>query len=224
VTDRYAKAIEQLGSDKLDVRIGGIYALERIARDSSRDHPTVIEVLSAFVRVHSLERWPPLPADDQAGVSHSQRKTRPDVQAAMTVIGRRITEHDRKWVDLQHADLTSADLSYAVLTKAVLINTDFTGAFLCSADLTGADLTGADLTGAFLGGADLTRADLTRADLTGADLSIAVLDGTDLRSADLTGALWPWNGAIPEGWELDADSGRLRRIAPAAETERNQAE
>ena len=29
VTDRYTKAIEQLGSDKLDVRIGGIYALER---------------------------------------------------------------------------------------------------------------------------------------------------------------------------------------------------
>ena len=34
VTDRYTKAIEQLGSDKLDVRIGGIYALERIAHDS----------------------------------------------------------------------------------------------------------------------------------------------------------------------------------------------
>jgi hypothetical protein len=41
VTDRYTKAIEQLGSDKLDVRIGGIYALQRIARDSARDHPTV---------------------------------------------------------------------------------------------------------------------------------------------------------------------------------------
>ena len=39
VTDRYTKAIEQLGSDKLDVRIGGIYALERVARDSARDHP-----------------------------------------------------------------------------------------------------------------------------------------------------------------------------------------
>ncbi len=34
VTERYTKAIEQLGSDKLDIRIGGIYALERIARDS----------------------------------------------------------------------------------------------------------------------------------------------------------------------------------------------
>jgi len=44
VTDRYTKAIEQLGSDKLDVRIGGIYALERVARDSARDHPTIMEV------------------------------------------------------------------------------------------------------------------------------------------------------------------------------------
>ena len=55
VTDRYTKAIEQLGSDKLDVCLGGIYALERIARDSARDHPTVIEVLSAFIREHSHE-------------------------------------------------------------------------------------------------------------------------------------------------------------------------
>ena len=59
VTDRYTKAIEQLGSDKLDVRIGGIYALERIARDSAKDHPTVMEVLTAFIRAHSREPWPP---------------------------------------------------------------------------------------------------------------------------------------------------------------------
>jgi uncharacterized membrane protein len=48
VTDRYTKAIEQLGSDKLDVRLGGIYALERVALDSPRDHLTVIEVLTIF--------------------------------------------------------------------------------------------------------------------------------------------------------------------------------
>src|SRR5271165_3065503 len=59
VTDRYTKAIEQLGSDKPDVRIGGIYALERVARDSARDHPTVMEVLTAFIREHSREHWPP---------------------------------------------------------------------------------------------------------------------------------------------------------------------
>jgi hypothetical protein len=34
ITERYSKAIEQLGADKLDVRLGAIYALERIATDS----------------------------------------------------------------------------------------------------------------------------------------------------------------------------------------------
>jgi hypothetical protein len=55
LTDRYAKAIEQLGNDNLDVRLGGIYSLEQIATDSprDRDQATVVEVLSAFVRVHS---------------------------------------------------------------------------------------------------------------------------------------------------------------------------
>jgi hypothetical protein len=69
VTDRYTKAVEQLGSyNKLDVRIGGIYALERVAHDSPRDHPTVMEVLAAFVREHSREPWP-LPADDELGTT-----------------------------------------------------------------------------------------------------------------------------------------------------------
>jgi len=55
LTERYSKAIEQLGDEKLDVRLGGIYALEQIATDSprTRDQATIVEVLSAFVRVHS---------------------------------------------------------------------------------------------------------------------------------------------------------------------------
>jgi hypothetical protein len=44
------KAIEQLGSGRLDVRIGGIYAVERTAHDSLRDHLAVLEVLAAFIR------------------------------------------------------------------------------------------------------------------------------------------------------------------------------
>ena len=39
VTERYANAIEQLGEDKLDVRLGGIYSLERVARDSPETTP-----------------------------------------------------------------------------------------------------------------------------------------------------------------------------------------
>jgi len=34
ITESFSKAIEQLGSDKLEVRVRGIYALERISRES----------------------------------------------------------------------------------------------------------------------------------------------------------------------------------------------
>ena len=122
VTDRYTKAIEQLGSDKLDVRIGGIYALERVARDSARDHPTVMEVLSAFVREHSHEQRSPTPEPTDALPT---RRTRPDVQAAVTVIGRRISRNDRERIDL----------SGALLSGALLADTDLAGAILSGADL-----------------------------------------------------------------------------------------
>ena len=77
MTDRYTKAIEQLGSDKLDVRIGGIYALERVARDSARDHPTVMEVLTAFIREHSHEQWPPPDHPRQPGTGTIDTARRP---------------------------------------------------------------------------------------------------------------------------------------------------
>lgn len=83
VTDRYTKAITQLGDrDSLAIRLGGIYALERIAIDSARDHRTVVEVLSAYVRVGT--RSPPGDQDEP--------RTPPalgaDLRAALTVLGR----------------------------------------------------------------------------------------------------------------------------------------
>ena len=133
VTDRYTKAITQLGSKKLDVRIGGIYALERVARDSRRDHPTTLEVLAAFIREHSHEQWPtpesataarPTQIPEPARDTLPSRPTRPDVQAAVTVIGRRISGNDRERIDLTRADLTDATLTRADLTRADLDNAD----------------------------------------------------------------------------------------------------
>jgi hypothetical protein len=53
ITDRFTKAIDQLGSPKLELRLGEIYALERIARDSEKNHWPIMEVLTTFVRVHA---------------------------------------------------------------------------------------------------------------------------------------------------------------------------
>lgn len=197
VTDRYMRAIDQLGSKTIDVTIGGIYALERIAVDSLRDHPTVMEVLAACIREHSRKQWPKL--SKKPGVELPERTTRPDIQAALTVIGRRNGTRDRQPIDLRGANLTRADL-----TGATLVGADLTGATLVGADLTGADLNYAKLTGADLTGAKLTKrlfqailtdatlpgADLNHADLGGgADLTRAKLAGADLTNANLAGAI-----------------------------------
>jgi len=60
VTTGYTKAIEQLGSDKLDVRIGGIYALgARRARLRKRPPDREWKCLSAFVASNHTKPWPP---------------------------------------------------------------------------------------------------------------------------------------------------------------------
>jgi hypothetical protein len=112
------------------VRIGGIYALEGIARDSARDHPMVMEVLTTFVREHSREQWPPPDSPRttwitwrgrfRTGGRQQERFTRPDVQAAVTVLGRREAQRDIQRIHLNGADLTGADLTGATLTEATL--------------------------------------------------------------------------------------------------------
>jgi hypothetical protein len=226
VTDRYTKAIEQLGSDKLDVRIGGIYALERVARDSARDHPVIMEVLAAFIREHSVEQWPPS-AGTEPGAASPQRRTRPDVHAAVTVLGRRNPRHDRQRINLAAANLPAADLKGAHFAFAIFIGADLTGADLREAELTFASLGDAKLGGANLASAGLGQASLSGADLRGANLDSADLHGASLTSADLTdanltpftnlttpwlgGAIWPAGAAVPGGWQRDND-GHLGRV------------
>jgi hypothetical protein len=234
-TDRYTAAITNLGSRSIEVRLGGIYALQRLMQDSRRDQPTVVAVLCAFVR------------DQTASTTktHGSQTSRvpTDVQAALTVVGTRNIAHDGQTnavdttaVDFDGAQLANARLGNLQLPSADFIAANLTGADLSFADLVGANLTGANLTGANLttaslssanldganlDGANLTAADLTyatlggawliNADLTGANLTGAHLDGANLTHADLTGARWPENTPAPEGWVRDPGTGQLTR-------------
>src|SRR6266540_2898215 len=150
ITERFTRAIEQLGSDNLDVRLGGIYALERIASSSKVDRGPILEVLTAYVRGHSP--WPPAgweygaatppEPDDRQLASLQFRK--PDVQAVVAILGRRDAVGDEELL-----------LARVDLTRALLQGADLQGADLQRADLTGANLSGADLRGAALDGAVL---------------------------------------------------------------------
>ena len=137
LADRYTRAIDQLGSSTVDVTIGGIYALERIARDSPDDyHNTVMEVLAACIRENSkkpLQESTPTAGTPEPGTP--EPVIRPDIQAAMTVIARRDTKHDLGRINLRGAHLPHADLP-----KAGLSGADLSGANLARADLSGAKL------------------------------------------------------------------------------------
>ncbi|MGM1063947.1 pentapeptide repeat-containing protein [Saccharothrix sp. Mg75] len=188
LTDRFTKAVDQLdraGVEHLQARLGALYALERLARDSPRDQPTVIEVVSAFVRgTAPPRRW--TYTDGFSACPSPELPLAIDVQAALDVLVRRDTAHDQE----TRADLTGVCLARADLAGADFRGADFTGTSLDRADLTDADLRGANLSQTILDNADLIDADLTGADLRNAtvwdlDLSGATLSGAKLFGVDL---------------------------------------
>lgn len=170
-TLRYANAMALLGHDMLEVRLGGIYALERLARESQADHGPIVEVLGAFVR--SRASW-------NEGDAAPQRPAA-DVQAVLSVLGRRTVAFDpsQGHVDLHGTSLARAYLPFANLAGAFLYEANLEGAVLQNADLRGAWAWRARLNGAVLDGAQLQGADLTgAAGLTAPQLRAAHLDPT----------------------------------------------
>jgi uncharacterized protein YjbI with pentapeptide repeats len=207
VSERFSKAIDQLGDERLDVRIGAIYALAQIAHDSAELHPPIMETLTAFLREHS--HWQPrfiepTSESDQPlpEVTWPPPRLRADFQAVATVIGNRVLDHDRKGhgLDLREVDLGGAIIPGAHLEGANLINANLQyarlegvhlqmarldSAYLMRAKLKGAHLEEATLTGAFLMEANLDGALIIEADLSEANLEEASLAGTSLKRSTL---------------------------------------
>jgi hypothetical protein len=185
VRELYVQAVKLLSDPDRSIRLGGLYALERVAGDSPGAQPTVVEVLSAFVRGRSADPAPrpDLPAGE-AGSRPRPGRRDADVRAAVQVLGR-LPRLD----GVRRADLYGATLAgRASLAELDLTGADLTDVWLGGADLSHARLAGATLTGAVLGNqADLTFADLRLATLTGAELGRTDLNGARLGGADVRG-------------------------------------
>jgi Pentapeptide repeats (8 copies)/Protein of unknown function (DUF2934) len=230
ITESYSKAVTQLASDKLEERLGGVYTLESISKESPADYWTVMETLTAFVRERSrrneAERlqnfeqriaksayflWREAGKPDgraeefwAQAVKHDEVGEPPatDIAAILTVIERRSEpSREREGANAWFLDLRGAFLKQANLGGLHLERANLNGAHLERAELGGAYLAGAILSGAYLAGADF------RAHLAGANLDGAYLEGTglhlkgaDLRHAYLEGA--DLRGAYFEGANL----------------------
>lgn len=220
LTDRFTKAVEQLGADKvvktgnnheetepnIEVRLGALYALERISQDSERDHIPIMETICAYVRENTekprftektknelaayyrecgIEEDNDTP--EKTGVSLSYLPPRVDIQAALTILGRRSAKRRAYERRKENGKKPYAlDLRNSHMDRADLTDAEFDHVLLDRANLTEARLDDATLTGAWLNGANLTEARLSRANLTGAELYRANLTGAELVGANLT--------------------------------------
>jgi hypothetical protein len=222
-SERFTRAIDQLGSDRLEVRLGGIYGLEQIARQAPDNQAAVTQVLVAY-----LHRRVPRSAKPTAPPAEELRVRAPDVQAALTVLGRRQTgtgvedQLDLRQLDLAGADLVNANLSGvdlrgADLRRANLEATDLSGATLEGADLSGALLDEADLSGAVLAGMNLSRANFTaRTHFTGAyvDQYTSWPAGFDPHRAGVQEVPEPSTHSYVESFERVWSSARPLEAAP----------
>jgi uncharacterized protein YjbI with pentapeptide repeats len=204
ITERFTRAIAQLGDDKMEIRLGGIYALERIAHESSDEHGPILEILTAYVRENAP--WPPRqrpsatgagPAAQPGHESHIEGTARNDdmppeasvdIKAILSVLARRDLRHEHDSpvrLDLARTNLRGAHAAGIDLRSANLAGVQLQGADLEGAQLQEANLAGAQLQGANLEGAKLRDANLIDAQLRDAILVDAQLWGTDLVDAQL---------------------------------------
>jgi membrane protein implicated in regulation of membrane protease activity len=134
ITELYTKAVEQLGSDKAAVRLGGLYALERLAQDHVSHRQTIVEVLCAYLRMPYT-----LPADsNDPTIAEAAREEQQVRQAAQFILTRHMRvaggnpvagEHLWHDVDLDLTDATLIDWNFHGCHghQAIFIRTRFLG-------------------------------------------------------------------------------------------------
>ncbi len=211
LAERFMAAIEQLGHDKVETRTGAIYALERLSQDFPKEHWTIMEILTAFVRENApikVKQEQQIEEDSEAlsfgKYSREARrekffdinwqdelpKVRTDIQVALTVIARRDLQKDpvNQKIDLRNTYIRRADLRGANFSGADLSGSDLCGADLRNADLSRTELDGAKLCGSIFYEANLQSCSLRAANLSGANLNRVKLCGANMRAANLSGA------------------------------------
>ena len=180
LNERYQRGAAMLGSKVLAVRLGGIYALERLAEEHPENyHIQNMRLLCAFVRHPTTD-----PDLEKSLATAEYPSLRQDVQTVLDVIS---PLHERQ-SDLERSADFRLDLAGANLAHAILWDADLSGAILSGADLTRAQFNNASLMWSMLGGARLCSAtlfdtNLAYADLHGVDFSNASMHGSILSNA-----------------------------------------
>ncbi|MFE6959026.1 pentapeptide repeat-containing protein [Streptomyces sp. NPDC057696] len=141
ITDLYGKAVDQLGSDKAAVRIGGIFALERLAQANPGHRQTIIDVICAYLRMPftippQVDLGSITPHTLQGSVASDE--TRQEIQVRLTaqdLLRRRLSKNEADseshWgglrIDLTGATLVTFNLTSCEFREGVFTDSHFAG-------------------------------------------------------------------------------------------------
>ena len=173
--ERLRIAIEHLGHSSSSVRLGGIYELIHLARETDALRETVLDILCAHVRQTTSTKG-------YRENHHSNPST--EVQILLKTL---FEQHVDCFRGLR-ANLQGACLNRTNLSNAHLVDSNLEGVQLQGANLHMANLQGALLLNANLSGAIVARANLSGAKLIASNLQRAIVTKSLLRGTTIIGA------------------------------------
>jgi uncharacterized protein YjbI with pentapeptide repeats len=220
ITENFARAVDQLGAidqsenPLIEIRLGGIYTLERISNESERDYWPIMEIFTAYVMTNSPYKYENM---DTIGAEQKlcdfetlfnnldfkkmqeyledvlKMRYPQDIDAICTIIARR-KFHNFEYNKLDNPNQQNySEPDILHLDRVKLPFVTFTKAHLEGASLFGSYLLGSDFSEAYLQcttflGAILIKANFTNADLEKAEFSFAYLYGSNFKGANLKNA------------------------------------
>ncbi|MFJ9661559.1 pentapeptide repeat-containing protein [Streptomyces griseoflavus] len=140
ITDLYGKAVDQLGSDKAAVRIGGIFALDRLAQANPGHRQTIVDVMCAYLRMpFDIPQELDLASTTAYAIQGAaENEGQQEIQVRLTaqnLLRRRLSKKSAEtgdhWgdlrIDLTGATLITLNLSGCEFREGVFTNTHFIG-------------------------------------------------------------------------------------------------
>ena len=138
VTELFTKAVEQLGHPDAAVRLGGLYALERVGQSDQGRQQTVVNVLCAYLRMpYDAPTYEgDQPTSDSPEVLSKRQLTLGELQVRLTaqrILARHLSrtespddqKHHPSFWEHMHLDLRGATLLTFGINDADVIRADF---------------------------------------------------------------------------------------------------
>ncbi|MFI7119678.1 pentapeptide repeat-containing protein [Amycolatopsis sp. NPDC049868] len=207
-SDRLSAATERLSSESRVQRVGAVYALTRLMRDSAVDHRGIVDILSSYIK-ESVPRTLPQ-GDDEDSPSdleeiideedyeymwyHVPERPELDIDAAIRALIGRPKRYESPWITIGQTRLVGARFLHSEIQNIHLEGADLRGADFVSVRSTNfalheCDLRGVNFSGAVLRTGHFSDSDMRYAYFRWVDFSGSLMGGVDLRGATFSDAI-----------------------------------